>query len=113
MTVDEYKKLKSRSKYSNQKTERDGILFDSKAEANRYGELVLLQAHGAIENLKLQPKFRIELNGVKICVYIGDFEYTEGGKTVVEDVKGVKTHAYGLKKRLMKAVYGIEIREIK
>ena len=32
---------------------------------------------------------------------------------IVEDVKGYRTEAYQLKKKLMRAVYGIEITEVK
>jgi hypothetical protein len=47
--------------------------------------------------------------------YRADFTYyeLEGGEWfyVVEDSKGHKTEIYENKKRLMKAIYGIEIRE--
>jgi hypothetical protein len=36
----------------------------------------------------------------------------ENGVTVVEDVKGVKTPIYRLKKKLVKATHGIEITEV-
>ena len=35
------------------------------------------------------------------------------GDVIVEDVKGYRTEAYQLKKKLMRAVYGIEITEVK
>ena len=43
--------------------------------------------------------------------YKADFRYIEKGETVVEDVKGMRTPVYNLKRHLMKAVHGIEIRE--
>lgn len=103
------------SKYRNVKTEVDGIVFDSKKEAARYGELKLLAKVGRIINLELQPKFHIVINGQKICSYIADFAYhnTETAEPVVEDVKGMKTSVYKLKKKLIKALYGIEVQEVK
>ena len=103
------------NKYGNIKTVVDGIKFDSKKEAKRYGELKLLEKCGEIESLKLQPKFPIVVNDVKVCTYIADFEYIDRKRkdciTIIEDVKGVKTSIYNLKKKLMKAVYKIDIFE--
>jgi len=101
-----------RNKYGNKKTVVDNIVFDSMKEAARYGELKLLEKAGKIDLLELQPKFRLEVNGEKICTYIADFQYDDDGHTVVEDVKGVKTAIYRLKKKLVKAIFGIDIQEI-
>jgi hypothetical protein len=60
----------------------------------------------------LQPRYRLEVCGVHVCDYVADFRYEEGGATVVEDAKGFKTAAYKLKKKLMKAIHNIEIREV-
>lgn len=107
------------SKYGNKRTEVDGIVFASKKEAARYQELRLLEKAGKISTLVLQPRFDLKVNGFKVCTYVGDFLYNDlGGKgsgawiSVLEDVKGVKTPAYRLKKKLMKAVLGIEIQEV-
>jgi len=101
------------SKYNAVKTEVDGYVFASKAEASRYSELKLLESAGFLHSLELQPKFPIHVNGVKICTYIADFRFRElDGQTVVEDVKGVKTPVYKLKKRLVEALYGIRITEV-
>lgn len=101
-------------KYQNILTEVDGIRFASKAEANRYGELKLMEYAGEIELLRLQPRYPLHVNGVKVADYMADFSYheTNTGKRVVEDVKGVKTPVYKLKRRLMKAIHDIEIVEI-
>jgi hypothetical protein len=90
----------------------DGIMFDSKAEASRYSLLRILLDQGKISDLELQVPFVIEVNGLKICKYIADFVYTINGQRVVEDVKGVRTPEYKLKRKLMSAVFGIEIQEI-
>lgn len=102
-------------KYRNTKTVIDGVTFDSKKESARYSDLKLMHRAGAITDLTLQPKFDIVINGQKVCSYIADFSYVENGVTVVEDVKSEMTRklpTYRLKKKLMKAVHGIAIREI-
>jgi hypothetical protein len=101
------------SKYRNIKTEVDGIVFDSKAEAKRYAELRLLEKANEISDLRLQPKFNCKIHGQKICTYRADFDYYVGGQWVVEDVKGFRTPLYRLKKKLVEALYGIEIREVR
>lgn len=50
-------------------------------------------------------------NGVKLCDYVADFVYEEDGMEITEDFKGVYTPIYRLKKRMMKAFHGIDIRE--
>lgn len=89
------------NKYGARKTIVDGIVFDSKREAERYGELKLLLRAGKIHQLTLQPVF------VLCCdiKYIADFKYLdlEGNKVVVEDVKSpatAKTCCYRLKKKM-------------
>lgn len=106
--------MRTQSKYRNVKTTIDGIPFDSRAEARRYADLKLLARAGEITNLEIQPKFDITINGVKICTYIADFRYVEFGsnEVVVEDVKGVRTPVYNLKKRLIKATHGVDITEV-
>lgn len=100
------------SKYKNVKCTADGFKFDSKAERERYYELKILQMANEIRDLRLQVKFPIEVAGKKICNYIADFTYYDkGGNYVVEDKKGVRTGIYSIKKKLMKAVMGIEIQE--
>jgi hypothetical protein len=101
------------NKYRNIKTTVDGITFHSKKEANHYLVLKYLLNKGEISDLKLQERYRIALNGVKICDYVSDFTYLDkyGLKHVV-DVKGVRTAIYKLKAKLMKAVHGIDIVEV-
>lgn len=108
-------------KYHNRKTVVNGHTFDSKKEANRYSELLLLERAGAIHDLRTQVKYvlipsqRSKETGKVIereCSYKADFVYTEGGETIVEDVKGFRTKEYIIKRKLMLHVYGIRIREI-
>lgn len=106
------------SKYGNKKTELDGIVFDSKAEAKRYSQLRMLERAGQISDLQRQVKFEL-VRGVRLygrsrpaIKYIADFVYNQGGHQVVEDVKGMLTPVYRLKRHLMMAMHGIEIREV-
>ena len=96
------------SKYGNRKTEIDGIKFDSKKEANRYAELKLLQRGGEIDCIRTQPRFELQPAFTdklgkkhRKIEYVADFYYydPEVGY-IVEDVKGMLTDIYRLKKKL-------------
>lgn len=107
------------TKYRNKKVEIDGMTFDSKKEARRYKELLLLEKAGAIQDLQTQVKYVLipsqRINGKVVereCSYKADFVYTENGQTVVEDTKGFKTKDYIVKRKLMLKEHGIRIREI-
>lgn len=103
------------SKYGAVKTTAGGIRFDSKREAARYLELLAREQAGEITNLDVQVKFPIDVNDQHVCDYIADFVYFEGGGSpenrVIEDCKGFRTPVYRLKRKLMSACFGIEIRE--
>ena len=101
------------NKYHARKTTVDGITFDSAAEARRYMDLRLLERAREIGDLQRQVRFDFVLHGIKIGTYVADFTYTDAATRarVVEDVKGVRTPVYVLKKKLMKALHGIEISE--
>lgn len=111
--VNESLKKARRSKYKATRTTIDGITFASYGEAERYAGLKLLQRQGDISNLELQKSYPIEVNGQKICTYVADFCYFDNklGKEVIEDFKGFRTSVFKIKKKLMKAVYDIEILE--
>lgn len=100
-----------RNKYNARKVEIDGHTFDSVKEGKRYGVLKVLERAGHIENLELQPKIDCVVNGEKVCSYRADFRYLERGEPVYEDVKGVKTPVYKLKRKLVRACTGIEVKE--
>lgn len=103
-----------RGKYNAHRTTIDGITFASAAEARRYDELKLMEMEGEIGRLELQPHYPLVVNGQRVAVYIGDFLYVDSRskQKVLEDVKGVKTPVYRLKKKLMMALYGIDIVEV-
>ena len=126
-----------RNKYQAIKTNVNGIDFDSRKEAKRYQELLLLQRAGVIQNLRTQVKYvliptqyetfkRYGKKGQELkdgqnliekeCSYIADFVYKENGKEIVEDVKGYKDggayNLFKIKRKLMLHVHGIRIREV-
>lgn len=89
--------------------------FDSRKEAARWAELVALESAGAISGLRRQVRIPIRVNGVRVCVYVADAVYCEGGRRVIEDTKSEVTRrlpVYRLKRKLLAAIYGIEIREV-
>lgn len=100
------------SKYGNRKTFAFGVLFDSQKEAERYIALRALQDSGEISNLETQVPYKLVVNGELICKYVADFVYHTGTGIAVEDVKGYRTREYKLKKKLMRACYGVEIQEV-
>ena len=117
MTAAEYKQYlltgkfqvsQTKSKYRNKKTKLDGAIYDSKKEAHRAAELNLMLKNGEIITLARQVRFRL----TKGIEYVADFVYTtKDGEQIIEDVKGIKTDVYKLKKKLMKELRGIEILE--
>lgn len=122
-----------RNKYQAIKTYVNGIEFDSRKEARRYQELLLLERAGVILNLKRQVRYilipaqyetyeRYGKKGQKLkdgqkclekeCAYVADFVYEENGKTIVEDTKGFRTTDYKIKRKLMLYIHGIRIKEV-
>ena len=121
------------TKYKNQKVVVDGIQFDSKKEANRWLKLKDLERYGRITDLQRQVKFTLvpairEVVGytkkgkpIERCVeravtYTADFVYkNSAGETIVEDTKSyitAKDNTYVIKRKLMRYVHGIELREV-
>ena len=99
-------------KYKNTPTVIDGITFDSKAEAERYQELTIMEKTGIISDLVLQPVFCLQesfkKNGkhYRAISYVADFQYKDSdGIKVVEDIKGMTTKVFLLKRKLFEAKY--------
>lgn len=98
--------MKPPAKYKAQKTVCGaGHLHDSKAEARRCDDLTALLAIGDIEYLEQQPVFRVEIGGKLMCRYVADFAWKKAGVRVVEDVKGMVTPMFNLKKKLVEATH--------
>lgn len=99
----------------------DGRSFASKAERDRYHELLHLVRVGEIEGLELQPAWHFTINDRPLLVggrrvrYTADFRYTDRrtGAVVVEDVKGVLTRDASLRIALMAVVHGITVKLVK
>ena len=91
------------------------MTYDSKKEARRHRELLLLERAGKITNLERQVKFELipKQDGESACTYVADFVYknVDTGERVVEDTKGFKTEVYRIKKKLMLWVHKIRIIE--
>ena len=92
----------NKNKYHAIPTVIDGIRFASKSEAKRYGQLKLLQMAGEIRWFTCQVPFQLGA-GVR---YVSDFliVYTDG-RVEVEDVKGVETAMFKVKRRLFESAY--------
>ena len=92
------------TKYSAKKTHCGaGHMHDSKMEAKRCDDLTALEAAGKIDRLVQQPEFRVEINGKLMCRYVADFSWFTSDCQVVEDVKGVRTPMFNLKRKLVEA----------
>jgi hypothetical protein len=106
-----------RNKYGAKRTSCGIHEHASAKEARKCGELTLLAKGGAIHDLLYQPRYPLSVfnfatrRPVHLCEYVADFEYKDLDSTVVLDVKGVKTPMYRLKKKMMKACWGIEVQE--
>lgn len=103
------------TKYHAKKTQVNGITFDSRLEAERYQQLMLLARAGEIQGLHLQPEFQI-IQGWVDCetgektrsrFYVGDFMYIDKNceRIIVEDVKGMETPEFRLKWDMVKSQY--------
>lgn len=94
-------------KYNASPTTRAGRKFDSKLEANRWQDLELLERAGQISDLEfkpvyeLQPAFR-DRDGKKwkAITYVADASYVEAEQEIVEDVKGVETAVFKIKRKM-------------
>jgi hypothetical protein len=125
------------NKYHSKKTRlSDGTVFDSRKEARRWQQLRLLESRGEIQDLKRQVEYELVPNQYEIVerysdktgkrlkdekrlaerrvCYVADFVYTKDGETVVEDTKSpvTRTKDYIIKRKLMRHIHGIVIREI-
>jgi len=109
------------SKYRNIRVVDDERKFDSKKEMSYAQTLDLLMASGEVDWYERQLSFPIKINEKKITSYILDFQvcYANGNVEYI-DVKGfdkktkkfITTPVFKLKKKLVEAVYGIEIKMV-
>jgi len=104
------------NKYGNEKTEG----YDSRREAKRAFELRCEHMAGQISDLREKVVYILiprQLNAdgsvaERACTYTADFVYFRGGELVVEDVKGFPNDRWAIKRKLMRFVHGIAVREV-
>lgn len=121
MTAQEYQdyeknKKQKPGKYKSIPHHVDGIRFDSRKEAEYYGQLKLRKKINDIKGFRRQVRFKMEIDGVNITTYVADFviEHHDGREEVI-DVKSeiTKTLAtYRIKKKLLLALHKIEVIEV-
>jgi hypothetical protein len=120
------------SKYKSKKIVVDGIVFDSLKESRRWITLKALEDAGEIQGLRRQVEFLLipeqrepdtigKRGGVhrgkvieRKCCYVADFVYMrkQPHELVVEDAKGIRTHDYIIKRKLMLHIHGIRVQEV-
>ncbi|WP_278474385.1 DUF1064 domain-containing protein [Ruminococcus bromii] len=110
-----------RSKYNNRKVRCLGETFDSMLECERYKYLKALEQQKVISNLRRQVKYvllpsqkdsKTQKTIEREITYLADFVYEKGSQTIVEDVKGLRTDVYKIKRKLMLYFHGIQIKEV-
>ena len=94
----------------------DGVVFDSKKEAIRYGELKLLARAGLIRDLTPQVPLKVKIEGKLYCTFTVDFSYRKptSDDFIYEEVKSTGTQkdaAYRLRKKAAELYHGVSIRE--
>jgi hypothetical protein len=105
------------NKFGNKRTEYKGEVYDSKKEAEYAKQLDFQKRAVNIKDRVIswerQIPFLCVVNGKKVCKYIADFKvkYADDREEII-DVKGMRTPMYNLKKKLVEALYPIEIREV-
>ena len=121
MTAEEFRAIQKAdqserpSKYRNRKTVVDGIKFDSKREAQFYSSLKQLECAGQVSQIELQKRYPLAVNGETVCTYLADFAFHDAiqNRYRVVDVKGVVTKDFSIKRKLMRAIHGIEVEVIR
>lgn len=127
--------MEARNKYGNRNfTDQQGNRWDSEKEYYRWVMLRQAEKQGRIQDLQRQVVFTLlpalaEEQTVQLktktktvtrtvqqpVTYRADFVYTKDGLQVVEDVKGsprMLTPEYLLKKKMMRSLLGILIKEV-
>lgn len=108
-------KPKKRAKYGAKRMYVDGVWFDSIAEAKFYGGLRDRQKAGEVGAILRQPEFPLVVNGIVIAKYRADFQFFDriAGHDRTVDVKGFDTPLSRLKRKHVKAQYGIDVEVVK
>ena len=95
-------------KFRARQTEYDGIKFPSKKEAEFYLDLKMRQLSGNLLFFLRQVPFHLPGN----VRYVVDFvTFDPDGTVHFIDTKGMRTESYIAKKKIVEALYPIEIEE--
>lgn len=93
----------------------DGQKFKSQLEATYYTRLIMLTKAGEVTLIEREVRYELIVNGVFLAAYMMDFRvtYTDGHIEYVDcKSTATKTPLYMIKKGLMLALYGIELKEV-
>jgi hypothetical protein len=130
ISMEEYEAMKGRiegkqtakkikNKYKAKKTDYRGHTYDSKKEADYARGLDLLMQSKdprAPLSWERQIKLKVSINDKHICYYIVDFVVKYDDRVEYIDVKGYKKgcayQMFRLKKKMVEAFHGIEIKEV-
>lgn len=101
-------------KYHARRTVVYGVTFPSRAEAARWVQLQEALESGAIRDLERQVRYDLMGCGK----YCADFRYLlkrglGGYVLVVEDVKGVETAMFRLKRKLVKRLHKVTVTTVR
>lgn len=107
------------NKYNAKRITVDSTTYDSKREAKVCEELRILEKQGFIIGLQIHPEWPLKVNGILITTYKADAAFYEtrnglisGDSRKVIDIKSpatAKRPEFILKKKLMKALHGIDV----
>lgn len=101
-------------KYGNSTCFVDGIRFDSRREADYYGQLKMEQRAKLIKSFERQVTFDLVVNGKRICGHRVDFlVLLNDGSQEVREVKGYATAEWDLKRKIFEATQDIPYKVIK
>jgi len=104
-----------RSKYNARKTTINGIIFDSKKEAEYYLYLCQQLREKRIDAFERQVRFDLipSQPGERPVFYKADFVTYKGDcRLDVIDCKGMRLAEYVIKRKLLLWVHGIKIKEV-
>ena len=108
-----HKHAAGRNKFNAMKTAYNGVMYDSKKEAEyaaKFDQLSKAAGKDKVVKVERQIPFSFDHNGVHICKYILDFRLTMGdGRVRYLDIKGFETREFSIKRKLLRAFFGIEI----
>lgn len=88
-----------------------GHYHPSKLEAGYCDMLALLKKNGDIYDFVTQPRFRLEVNGQKICEMVPDFKVWrtkadyEADHYEIHETKGYEHPTWNIKRKLFEALF--------